>query len=180
MLFDYLLLSGCLLPNRYSYSENGVKIELQPQSGELILLFHIDDQSNRDCKFRRVLELDNQGMKMCDLIVFYAKDSTRNICFIELKGRDIETAIQQINNTYKYFHAKLNQSNACNLVPEVNTKACIVSRACVPIKPLDSYTSYKELKYNFGKENIYISKSSSLDRFLRGLNYEPKGKKNRK
>jgi len=103
MPFNTLLLSCCLLPGKTSHIENGVNVSLQPASGETVLFFHIDEQSNPNCKFRQLLGLNQEGMKICDLIVFYAKENERIICFVELKGGDIKTAKEQVINTYTYL-----------------------------------------------------------------------------
>ena len=102
MPFNTLLLTGCFLPGKTSFTEDGVQLSLQPESGETVLFFSIDDQSNPNCKFRQVLGIQNDK-KICDLIVFYAKENERIICFVELKGSKLGTAVEQVTNTDKYF-----------------------------------------------------------------------------
>lgn len=172
MLFDYLLLSGCLLPNQTSHKEDGVEVRLQPQSGETVLFFHIDDQSNPNCKLKKLLGLDQKGEKMCDLIVFYAKDSTRVICFVELKGKNIADAKEQVTNTYTHFNKKLKESGLSN---KFTPKCYIRSNVSSP-----QQDNKEELKSNFGEGNYDISKNSDLGDFLRSQRYQPKGKKNQK
>lgn len=104
MPFNTLLLSGCLLPGKTSHKEDGVEIRIQPDSGETILFFSIDPEKNPNCQLRQLLGLDKEGMKSCDLIVFYATESQNIICFVELKGRKIEIAKEQVINTYTYFY----------------------------------------------------------------------------
>ncbi|TAE52697.1 MAG: hypothetical protein EAZ87_24660 [Nostocales cyanobacterium] len=173
MPFNYLLLSGCLLPNKTSHKEDGVEVRLEPESGETVLFFHIDDQSNPNCRLRQLLRLDQAGMKMCDLIVFYAKDSTRVLCFVELKGNKIANAKEQVKNTYIHFNKKLKDSG---LSGEFTSKCYIVSDGSVP----QEYDKYKEeLKSIFGEGNYHISRNSDLGNFLRGERYQPKGKNQR-
>jgi len=89
MPFNTLLLTECFLPGQTHYKESGVKIGLQPESGETVLFFSIDNQSNPNCKFRQLLGINEENQRICDLIVFYAKDNQRVICFVELKGSDL-------------------------------------------------------------------------------------------
>jgi hypothetical protein len=171
MPFNTLLLSCCLLPGKTSHKEDGVEVSLQPASGETVLFFHIDEQSNPNCKFRQLLGLNQEGMKICDLIVFYAKENERIICFVELKGGDIKTAKEQVINTYTYFSKALKQSD-----PSLTftAKIYILSKSSAP-QELDKYK--KELKDKFDEGNYDISKNSDLGDFLRGAKYQPKGKR---
>ncbi len=171
MPFDYLLLSGCLLAGKTSHKEDGVEVSLQPASGETVLFFHIDEKSNPNCKFRQLLGLDREGMKICDLIVFYAKDNERIICFVELKGKDINTAKEQVINTYTYFKNFLKKA-APSLT--FTPKTYIRSNVSAP-QEIEEYK--KELKTNFGEANYDISKNSDLGDFLRGAKYQPKAKR---
>ncbi len=52
------------------------------------------------------------GQTICDLIVFYAKESERVICFVELKDNigDLGHATDQVINTYNSFKLHLNSS----------------------------------------------------------------------
>ncbi|MFN6517328.1 MAG: hypothetical protein RMY29_022880 [Nostoc sp. CreGUA01] len=171
MPLNTLLLSSCLLPGKTSYTQNGIEINIKPSSGETILFFCIDNQSNPNCNLRQVLGLDREGMKICDLIVFYAKEETRIICFIELKGGDIKTATQQVITTFTYFRKLLKQSGiSINFIP----KAYIKSNSSAP-QEIDKYK--QQLKEQFGDGNYDISKNSDLGDFLRGVEYQPKGKR---
>ncbi|MFM2063157.1 MAG: hypothetical protein RLZZ507_2827 [Cyanobacteriota bacterium] len=171
MLFNHLLLSGCLLPGKTSHKEDGVEVTLQPASGETVLFFHIDEKSNPNCKFRKLLGLDQEGMKICDLIVFYAKENERIICFVELKGKDINTAKEQVINTYTYFDKFLKKTD---LSLKFTPKTYIRSNVAAP-QEIEEYK--KELKAKFGEGNYDISKNSDLGAFLRGAKYQPKGKR---
>ncbi len=53
--FEILLLSPCLLPGQTSFKESKASVKVEPQPGETILFFNIDDQSNPDCKLREFL-----------------------------------------------------------------------------------------------------------------------------
>ncbi|MDZ8185911.1 MAG: hypothetical protein RMX96_13790 [Nostoc sp. ChiSLP02] len=171
MPLNNLLLSSCLLPGKTSYTEKGVEINIKPSSGETILFFCIDNQSNPNCNLRQLLGLDREGMKICDLIVFYAKENIRIICFVELKGGHIKTATEQVITTYKYFLKFLKQcGTSLNFIPKVYIK----SNSSAP-QEIDKYK--QQLKEQFGDGNYDISKNSDLGDFLRGVEYQPKGKR---
>jgi hypothetical protein len=105
MPFENLLLSSCLLPGQTDFKESKASVEVEPLAGETILFFNIDDKSNPGCKLRQFLWGTEKGQKMCDLIVFYAKDSERVICFVELKHNigHLGHATEQVINTYNTF-----------------------------------------------------------------------------
>ena len=81
MPFDNLMLMPCLLPGQTSFKEGKTKVIVQPQPGETILFFNIDDRSNPGCKFRQFLWGNREGENICDLIVFYARGEERIVCF---------------------------------------------------------------------------------------------------
>ena len=82
MPFETLLLSDCLLPGETEFNESNASVKVERLPGETILFFNIDDKSNPGCKLRQFLWGTEKGQKMCDLMVFYAKDSKRVICFV--------------------------------------------------------------------------------------------------
>ncbi len=170
MPLNTLLLSDCLLPGKTSYEE-GVKIKLKPESGETVLFFNIDNQSNPNCKLRQLLGLNSEGQKICDLIVFYAKEDTKIICFVELKGSDIKTARDQVINTYTAFNKFLRKYNSgLYFTPKIY----ILFNGSVP-KEIDKYQ--EELKNMFGEGNSDINRNPDLGAFLRGAGYQSKAKR---
>ena len=171
MLFDHLLLSCCLLPGKTSHKEDGVNVSLQPASGETVLFFHIDEKSNPNCKFRKLLGLDREGMKICDLIVFYAKDNEKIICFVELKGGDIKTAKEQVINTYIHFKKVLKKTDpSLRFTPKTYIKSNVSG-------PQETGKYQEELNTEFGEGNCRISKNSDLGAFLRNIKPQPPGKR---
>jgi hypothetical protein len=109
--FQILLLSRCLLPGQTSFKEKKASVKVEPKPGETILFFNIDDKSNPECKLREFLWEKQTGQTICDLIVFYAKENERVICFVELKENmsDLGHATDQVINTYNSLklHLKL-------------------------------------------------------------------------
>jgi hypothetical protein len=117
MPFNTLLLT-CLYPGT-SFSEKGNVVSLEPQSGEMVLFFSIDDQSNAACTLRQRLQL--QG-SICDLLVFRAAFSGRQIesvtlCLTELKGREVDRALEQVESVY----------NALSCLPSFSRPSCRIT-----------------------------------------------------
>lgn len=109
-------------------------------------------------------------MKICDLIVFYAKDNEKIICFVELKGSNIKTAKEQVINTYTHFDQYLRK---CGLLDSYTAKAYIKTNSSVP-QEINKYQ--QELREKFGEGNYQISRDPNLGNFIRGARYQPKGK----
>jgi hypothetical protein len=164
--FDTLLFTGCLLPGKTCFSEQGKSVSVIPQSGETVLFFSID---NPNCELRQLIGLDRAGEAICDLLVFYAIGDKRTICFVELKGKDLEKAVEQVVNTHNKLKSKLKQKFA--------SKAFIVFGGSVPQD--DRYK--KQLEVTFGKNNCLCSRSGDdLRNLLRGEALPLKGKQKRK
>ncbi|MFP5273553.1 hypothetical protein [Coleofasciculus sp.] len=171
MPFNTLLLTECFLPGQTHYKESGVEISLQPESGETVLFFSIDDQSNPNCKFRQLLGIDKDNQNICDLIVFYAKDNQRMICFVELKGSDLGRAVKQVCNTDKFLRQKLNESSSFS---NLTAKAFIKLKGSIP----QEHRRYQEeLIKHFGDQNFDIGRTTDFGQFLRGIVRQSKGKR---
>lgn len=163
MPFEILLLSSCLLPGKTQFNESNASVEVKPLTGETILFFNIDDQSNRGCKLRQFLWGMKKGEPMCDLIVFYAKDSERVICFVDLKDNisDLGHGTEQVINTYNTFKGHLQKS--------YTAKAFI--SACGGSSPSEHKEYQRKLFKNFGENNFDFNNRSNdaLGDLLRGI-----------
>jgi len=163
MPFENLLLSSCLLPGLTYFKESKASVKVEPLAGETILFFNIDDQSNPGCKLRQFLWGTEKGQKMCDLMVFYAKDSERVICFVELKDNmgDLGHATEQVINTYNTFKVHLQKS--------YTAKAFIY--ACAGSLPYEHEEYQRKLLKEFGKNNFDFNNRSNdaLGDLLRGI-----------
>jgi len=174
--FEILLLSPCLLPGKTDFKESKASVKVEPQADETILFFNIDDQSNPGCKLREFLWGTEKGQKMCDLIVFYAKDSKRVICFVELKDNisDLGHATEQVINTYNTFKVHLHKN--------YTAKAFIY--AWTGSSPNEKKEYQKKLLKAFGENNFYFNDRSNdaLGNLLRGSRSQPGGgkRKNKK
>jgi len=163
MPFENLLLSSCLLPGQTYFKESQASVEVKPLTGETILFFNIDDQSNPGCKLRQFLWGTETGQKMCDLMVFYAKDSERVICFVELKHNigHLGHATKQVINTYNTLKVHLQKT--------YTAKAFI--SACGGSSPREHEEYQRELLKAFGKNNFDFNNRSNdaLGYLLRGI-----------
>ena len=175
MPFNTLLLSDCLLPDKTSFKQNQASINIQRQPGETILFFLIDPEDNPNCRLRQLLKLDGEKQKICDLLVFYAKDSERIICFVELKGKDLSGATEQVIQTHEKFK-KLLPQNSRNC--KYQTKAFIILTGSVP---KEHEQCQKRLSETFGEKNYYHTRrGEDLGKFLREEPRKMKGKRKKR
>ncbi len=102
------------------------KISIRPDKNEIVLFFHIDDQSNRHSKMREFCGMCRDGEAICDVLIFYTQkdDSNKNgnmdlICFVESKGGDVVKACKQIKNTYEHLKPEFEKNNYCKSIEYV-------------------------------------------------------------
>jgi hypothetical protein len=162
MSLDVLLLR--CLRHGTSYTERKVPVTIQPQSGETILFFITDSDA-----FRQDLKV--QG-PVCDLVILYSQSDTQEtvICLVELKGRDLRHAAEQIQNTYTTLIRSFEQSLrslACRHHMQLITwKACIC-QGITTTDQRDVATVKQELKPIFGNNVDVLKKGRDFDKFLR-------------
>ncbi|BAZ14561.1 hypothetical protein NIES4071_64050 [Calothrix sp. NIES-4071] len=108
------------------------------------------------------------------MIIFYANTNDKIICFVELKGSDLKTAVQQVINTYESFKRYLVNSKQKSNFINFTAKAYIKFGGSVP-QELDKYK--KELNKVFGEHNFDLSRNEDLGDFIRGVTQQPKGKR---
>ncbi len=167
MPFERLLFSPCLLPGKTRFSENKTTVEITPKPGETVLFFCIDSNSKGDsncknCKLRNELWGNQEGQRICDLLVFYAKDEKRVLCFVELKDNkaDFSDATEQVVNTFRAVKTKLKLTNNYTIQAFL-----IAHHGSVPIKhERDQKILQKGFKSNF----IYDGSPGEFAVFLRG------------
>lgn len=172
---EFLLLSPCLMPGVTCHTDSKAKVDITPKSNETILFFCIDDQTNKGCGLRQFLWGNAEGKNICDLIVFYACENKKIICFVELKDNlgDLGKAKQQVINTYNAVKQKIKLNN--------NYRAKAFITAHHGSAPQEHQRYEKELKATFGDGNYeYNCKCNELDKFLRGESDEDIGKGKRK
>jgi hypothetical protein len=158
---EFLLLSPCLMPGMTSFTDIKTTVTINPKNDETILLFSIDDKTNKSCKLRDFLWGNKEGEKLCDLIIFYACGEKRILCFVELKGNigELSDATRQVINTYRAVREKLSSN--------YTAKAFITAHH--GSAPQEHQRYQRELQNAFGKGNHeYNGKGDELDKFLRG------------
>ena len=146
MPFNTLLLT-CLHPGT-SFGEVHNRVSVQQKSDEPILFFVTDDQSNSVSTLRSDLKM---GGAVCDLVIFYAQGNKKTLCLVELKGSDLEQAVEQIINTYQHLKRTLKQPHR----RLIGWKAYIQISGSIPkeLKELQ-----KSLHNIFGKHNYAIAR----------------------
>lgn len=163
MLLD--ILSPCLIPGT-SFTDNGITVNVRPKKGESVKFFAIDEKSNPKSTIRK--ELGMQG-RICDLVVYYLKEANHEdaLCFVELKGKKIDDALEQIIETSKALEGCREAENPGNM----KWKAYILIGIASPVR-IDP-AIIKILKAKFGDKDIgwRITKKNDKDdlgNFLRG------------
>ena len=144
------LLCKCLITGETSVRERGISARLQPQRGECVLAFHID---NRD--FRRAFGAENEPV--CDGVFFYknSADDAVLLC-VELKGSDFSRAVEQVAHVVRLFRRKL------SALP-IEFRAVVVLNAGVP-------PDFRERQQRFQRENgvkLRVSKDGDLRKVLK-------------
>ncbi len=162
MPFNTLLLVSLITET--SLSESGIEVTMNQRAGEKILFFVIDKQSVRQY-------LGLQG-KICDGLVFYTrKDENKKIfCLVELKGSNLNDAVDQVISSYVQLKKSLEQSltnmssEKLPLLGMINWKAFIRLRGG---SPKDVKRHKKRLEATFGRGNYDIKEDKDLGKFLR-------------
>ena len=163
MPFNTLLLT-CLIPGA-SVSEHGGRVSVKPQSGEIVLFFVVDDQTNRDSTLRQDLGIVGA---ICDCVVYYIKGDKKVLCLVELKGSNVDHAVEQIMNTFQYLKQSL---EACTLRREC--RSCFLQidwRAYVYVHgsvPRNTKQASRFLTEAFRKTKFAITRERDLGSFLR-------------
>ena len=178
MLFENLLFTSCLLPGMNKFRENKTFVEIIPQTGETILFFCIDDNSKGhsncgNCGLRNLLWGKQEGQPVCDLLVFYAKEDRRVLCFVELKDnkKDLHHGTDQVINTCNTLKRKLKVAKN-----HVLQAFLIGHHGSAPTR---HEADQKKLRKEFKDNYIYNAKTGDFAKFLRG-EYLPLNNRKRK
>jgi hypothetical protein len=143
------LLQSCLIPGTKVH-ENGLTVSIEPKKDEKIYFFHTDcDEGNR-CLGMNKLEKEECN----DYLVFYTKEKGVNevFCFLELKGKDIQKAKQQVINTHKCIKSLLKDKiSQQQQNPIWSVYICLSNSA-----PQETQKVQNELAILFGKGRVRI------------------------
>jgi len=165
MPFNTLLLT-CLTLGR-SCSESGIRVQMSSKPGEVALFFDIDEQTNPSSTLRRDLGMEGG---ICDCIVYYVQENRKVICFVELKGRDVKHAGDQVLNTYGYFKRSLDKrlrslSKACrSQLGKIEWMGLICYSSAAPSGDVRAVSNRFRKEFGKGKYSIKsISSKRSYD-----------------
>ncbi len=139
-----------------SYSEKGKRFSLRPSNNEEIVLLRIDNPHKKPCQYFRGIN------PKCDLLCICRINDLIFISFVELKGSDVEHAINQILNTVKAFCPRFNQNIyhfGCKKLPVSHEKKKIYG-VIVSTQGLSLKQPEKKKLHNQG---IYIKRFKSQE-----------------
>jgi hypothetical protein len=134
-----------------SASEKGLKVSTEKLAGETILFFHTDCNEGRHC-----LQItDQKNKKVCDYIIYYSKEIKQSeiVCFLELKGTNLEDAAKQVTETRKHLKIILSTEISSEHYEKITWRICICLRSHAPSV---NQCIREELKRRYGSENVEI------------------------
>jgi hypothetical protein len=111
--------------------KSGFRISIKPlDDKEIVLFFKTDHTFARKC-----LHMPDGDKKSCDYLACYLKDKNsrkESICFLELKGKHFDHAVEQIINTSKYIRAFLKHQLERDQYPFIVQGASICMHSSAP------------------------------------------------
>ncbi|SRR5579883_1816018 len=171
MPFSRLLLIAANTRKYIAGKHRDDKVELKSkdisrsQSNELVLFFQIDDE-----EIRRSLNMQGDGVKCCDGLIFYAQNeqTEKVICLVEMKSSNTGKAAEQIGETRKRLKDMLEAEFCGDYMHRITWKACLYRSHAF----LGETESIKRdlVKYGFKREDIvFLDKTDNdIGPLLRG------------
>src|SRR6266487_1695351 len=162
------LLENCLTSGTKAH-EDGLTVSIEREKDEEIYFFRMDCVEGNSCLGMKKVEKE----KCCDYLVFFNKEKSINevFCFLELKGKNVQKAKQQVINTYTHLSALLKENSGQNQtqVPLWSVYICLSGPA-----PQETQRVHNELIKRFGKGRVGIKAvikkdTTEFPRFLRKL-----------
>jgi hypothetical protein len=149
LTFLTVLLQGCRMQGT-SVRESGITVSTEILAGETIIFFHLDCDEGRTS-----LKMTDEGVKICDYIIFYTEDKEDKeiVCFLEPKGTDLKVAAKQVEQTHKHTAALSNENIHRKHHQHITWRICICLRGQAPST---NQRIRDQLKQNFGKGNVEI------------------------
>ncbi len=135
--------------------ENKVGIKCIIDTGEKALGIVIDSEFNGKCR-KKIAGCFRNGER-CDGVIYYEDCNVKNVIFVELKGTDLERAINQIISTIQTFASlfpknKINYKIGAVIIHTGSTPKNIKNKAIK--KKLNSYIESPFLKNCNGIEDV--------------------------
>jgi len=155
------LLDTCKLHGT-SFKESGSTIRVTPERDEQVRFFHIDDRSNPNCTLRRDLRISGA---ICDLSVTFIREAKESLCLVESKGKNLEHAVEQIVNTWRYLFQYLAQVLGAESFKQLERMAYIYQHGSAPSQRTKKARAELEAFGQFS--HFAISRNPDLGQFLR-------------
>lgn len=153
-----------------SIHENSITVGIERGPGEIIHFFFTDSHFAREC-----FAMQAEGIKCCDYLLLYTREDSMHtkelLCFIELKGKAIDKAVDQISDTYKYVMQFSQQRIDRRQHTNVTKVAAIFLRERVPSGR--SRREKERLEKIFDKKHIYmrhtVGHNREFSQFIRNI-----------
>jgi hypothetical protein len=160
-------LQDCREPGT-SASEKGLKVSTETLAGETIIFFHADCNEGRQC-----LNITNQNKKVCDYIIYYTQEIKQSelVCFLELKGTNLEDAAKQVTETHAHLKIILNMEIHSRHYSNFKWRICICLHNHAPSV---NQRIREDLKRKYGNENVEIKHGISRHNIGPLLRRDPK------
>ena len=157
MPLNILLLTSLI--DGTSVTQSGVTVNVKRLTGEKILFFRLDDQS-----IKSILELTGS---ICDYLVSYQKEEQKPVlCLLELKGKGVKHAIEQLNNTHVCLISRFKERSYWKSIRDVTWKGYVCCNQHSPLEPTKPYVA--QLQAIFGSSKNYdITRNPNIGAFLR-------------
>jgi len=129
---------------------SGITVSTQPLAGETIIFFDIDNGEGRQS-----LRMEGDGISICDYLIFYTTDDEvfEIVCFLELKGTNLEVAAKQVQETHKHVKDLSDEQIPMKHHQYFIAKICICLRSHAPSS---KQRIHDQLKQKFGNENVVV------------------------
>lgn len=120
MSFNLLVATCACDSQKLRYEpKDGAPIIIDATNQEHVIFFEIDEKSNPISLFREHFNMNQQGIQICDLLIYYYLRSNKRkitsdkkiICLAESKSSSIEDGIKQISDTYDYIIHKFSNDS---------------------------------------------------------------------
>jgi hypothetical protein len=123
--------------------------------------------------------------KCCDGLIFYAREGEENrtICLVEMKGRNLKEAAEQIKNTRERLERILQKElSSCNdLLKHISWKACFYSNHSSQEKTENCKRVLSEAGFRLQEDIIRLQgRDREIGPYLRGLANANKSKNSHK
>lgn len=158
------LLANCYIGRDRAISEAGSSFDLDLSKGETLLWFSIDDETNPQSNIKKDWAIQN----ICDYLGLYTKHNgtTTNVqnhnclLLVELKGQNVEHALNQLKATYQALKKDLIKCSTCISLIVIHTAGRTPDTKKLKAELNDTQIKLDIFLFGVGqKKNINSSKS---------------------